>query len=89
MKVTLTMVPSSETNTGKVELMLMLEVVSAEESLSEVVLRLMTMSGAKEVLVISVIVLLFTSYSSLWRETKIPPKTRKIENKTKEWRSRG
>ena len=67
--------------------MLTLEDVSAEESLSEVVLRLMSMSGAKEVFVISVMVLLlaFTSPSSLWRYTKIPPSTRRIENKVMVW----
>ena len=47
--------------------MLMLELVSAEDSLPEVVLRLMSMSGAKEVLDIKVMVLLLTSFSSLWR----------------------
>ena len=45
--------------------MLMEEDVSAEEVDPEVVLRLMSMSGAKEVLDIKVIVLLFTSDSSL------------------------
>ena len=45
--------------------MLMLDVVSAEEVDPDVVLRLMSMSGAKEVLDIKVIVLLFTSDSSL------------------------
>ena len=45
--------------------MLMEEDVSAEEVDPEVVLRLMSMSGAKEVLDIKVIVLLLTSDSSL------------------------
>ena len=45
--------------------MLMLDVVSAEEVDPDVVLRLMSMSGAKEVLDIKVNVLLFTSDSSL------------------------
>ena len=45
--------------------MLTVDDVSAEESDPEVVLRLISMSGAKEVLDIKVIVLLFTSDSSL------------------------
>ena len=45
--------------------MLTVDEVSAEESDPEVVLRLISMSGAKEVLDIKVIVLLFTSDSSL------------------------
>ena len=65
--------------------MLTLELVSAEESLPEVVLRLMSMSGAKEVLDIKVMVLEFMSDSSLWRETKIPTRTRNIERKETEW----
>ena len=65
--------------------MLTLELVSAEESLPEVVLRLMSMSGAKEVLDIKVMVLEFMSDSSLWREKKIPTRTRNIERKETEW----
>ena len=45
--------------------MLTVDDVSAEDSDPEVVLRLISMSGAKEVLDIKVIVLLFTSDSSL------------------------
>ena len=45
--------------------MLTVDEVSAEEEDPEVVLRLISMSGAKEVLDIKVIVLLLTSDSSL------------------------
>ena len=65
--------------------MLTLELVSAEESLPEVVLRLMSMSGAKEVLDIKVMTLEFMSDSSLWREKKIPTRTRNMERKATEW----
>ena len=65
--------------------MLTLELVSAEESLPEVVLRLMSMSGAKEVLDIKVMMLEFMSDSSLWREQKIPTMTRNMERKATEW----
>ena len=65
--------------------MLTLELVSAEESLPEVVLRLMSMSGAKEVLDIKVMMLEFMSDSSLWREKKIPTRTRNMERKATEW----
>ena len=65
--------------------MLTLEVVSAEEVLPEVVLRLMSMSGAKETLDIKVMMLEFMSDSSLWREKKIPTRTRNMERKATEW----
>ena len=50
MKVTLTKVPFSYTNTGYVPLMLTLDEVSADDSESEVVFKLISMLGAKEVL---------------------------------------